>query len=128
MLAITLEVIACQGATTIDISWADRKLEKHCSSERAGARRWGIDHWSLMKRRLATLRGAPTLKDMDGAPGRCHPLTANRNGQFAVSLWGQFRLIFVPDHDPVPCLDDGGIDKALVTRISITEVADYHGD
>lgn len=81
-----------------------------------------------MKRRLATLRAAPTLKDMDGAPGRCHPLGADRTGQFAVSLWGQFRLIFVPDHDPVPRLHDGGIDPALITKISITEVVDYHGD
>jgi hypothetical protein len=28
----------------------------------------------------------------------------------------------------VPALDDGGIDRSLVTKISIREVADYHGD
>ena len=65
---------------------------------------------------------------MDEAPGRCHPLTADRAGHFAVHLWGQFRLIFIPNHDPVPLLDGGGIDRAIVTRISITEVGDYHGE
>lgn len=116
------------GVQAIDISWSDRKLEKTCSSDKAGSKRWGADRWPLLKRRLATLAGAPTLQDMDGAPGKCHALTADRAGQFAVHLWGQFRLIFVPDHDPTPRLDDGGIDRSSITRISITEVADYHGD
>lgn len=80
----------------------------------------------MLKRRLATLRAAPTLKDMDGAPGRCHALSANRAGYFAVSLWGQYRLVFAPNHEPVPRLDDGGIDRAGITRIEIIEVVDYH--
>jgi len=44
-----------------------------------------------------------------------------------MSLWGSYRLVFVPD-DPIPTLADGGIDRSLVTKISITEVVDYHGD
>jgi len=112
----------------IDISWSDGKLEKSCSSDKAGARKWGAEHWSLLKRRLATLRAAPTLKDMDQAPGRCHALSANRAGQFAVYLWGQYRLIFIPNHDPVPRVDDGGIDPSRITQITITEVDDYHGE
>lgn len=65
---------------------------------------------------------------MAGAPGKCHPLAADRSGQFALGLWGQFRLVFVPDQDPMPRLADGGLDQALVTKISIWEVVDYHGD
>lgn len=114
--------------TDIDISWSDDKLEKNCSSDKAGARRWGSDQWSLLKRRLATLHAAPTLKDMDQAPGRCHALRANRAGQFAVNLWGQYRLIFLPNHDPVPRIDDGGIDLTGITQIMITEVVDYHDE
>jgi proteic killer suppression protein len=128
MVSITPEVIACQGAPAIEIDWSDRKLEKQCSSDKAGLRHFGKDHWSLLRRRLDALTAAATLKDMDGVPGNCHALTADRAGEFAVSLWGPYRLIFVPNHDPVPTLDDGGIDRSLVTRISITEVADYHGD
>jgi proteic killer suppression protein len=111
----------------IDISWSDRKLEKSCASEKSGQRRFGADDWKLMKRRLASLIAAPTLKAMDGVPGRCHPLGADRNGQFAVHLGGAQRLVFAPDHDPTPLLDDGGIDTSQVTRIVITEVVDYHG-
>jgi len=81
-----------------------------------------------LKRRLTALMSADTLRDMDGVAGNCHALKADRKGQWAVSLWGQFRLVFVPAHDPMPLLDDGGIDTALVTKILITEVIDYHGD
>lgn len=108
--------------------WADGKLEKHCATDKAGQRHFGADQWKIMRRRLASLRAAPTLKDMDGVPGRCHQLGADRAGQFALALWGAFRLIFVPDHDPIPVVQDGGIARNLVTKISITEVVDYHGD
>jgi plasmid maintenance system killer protein len=116
-----------QWSHIIDISWSDRKLEKACASDKAGQRRWGAADWKLFKRRLAALLVAPTLKDMDGVPGNCHALRADRNGQFALHLWGSFRLVFIPSHDPLPVLADGGIDKARVTSIRITEVVDYHG-
>lgn len=112
----------------VDIAWSDRKLAKACASDSQGQRKWGADQWRLLKRRLASLEAAPTLKDMDGVPGRCHPLRADRRNEFAVTLWGAYRLIFVPDHNPMPTLADGGIDRAHVTRILITEVVDYHGD
>jgi proteic killer suppression protein len=102
-------------------------LEKACSDERRGTKHWGADQWSLLKRRLATLAAAPTLQDMEGAPGRCHQLRADRAGEFAVNLWGSYRLVFEPDHNPLPLLDDGGIDRARVTKIVTKEVVDYHG-
>ena len=116
-----------QGAT-IEISWSQNKLEKACTSDKRGQREWGAEHWRLLRRRLASLRAAPTLEEMKGVPGNCHPLHEDRRDQFAISLWGPYRLIFVPDHDPIPRLDDGGIDRTLVAQILITEVTDYHGD
>jgi proteic killer suppression protein len=64
---------------------------------------------------------------MDKVPGNCHALIADRAGGFAVSLWGAFRLIFEPDHDPLPTLDGGALDRTKVTHIIILEVTDYHG-
>jgi plasmid maintenance system killer protein len=111
----------------IDIAWSDHKLQKCCASEKNGQRTWGADNWKLLKRRLISLEVAPALTNLDGAPGKCHPLRADRAGQFALHLWGAHRLIFIPDHEPVPSLDDGGLDRARVTKILITEVVDYHG-
>lgn len=111
----------------IEISWANRRLEKSCADDRQGAKSWGAEQWKVLKRRLVSLRAAPTLSDMHGVPGNCHRLRADLAGEFAVDLRGPYRLIFEPDHDPVPRLDDGGVDTASVTNIKIKEVADYHG-
>jgi toxin HigB-1 len=112
----------------IEIAWANRKLEKSCSSDKRGRQQWGPQKWAILQRRLATLAAAPALKDMDGVPGRCHQLQADRAGRFAVYLWGSYRLVFVPGDEPLPLLDAGGLDRAHVTRIIIEEVVDYHGD
>lgn len=111
----------------IDISWSDRKLQKSCSSDRDGRRTFGADQWKALKNRIVSLEAAPTLADMHGVPGRFHELSADRGGQFALDLRGSSRLIFQPDHDSVPLLDGGGIDRTHVTKIVITEVVDYHG-
>lgn len=111
----------------IDISWSDRKLEKICATDSRGQRKFGAEGWRLLKRRLIALEAAPTLADMDGVPGRCHQLTADRAETFAVDLGRSYRLIFAPDQNPVPRLPDGGIDARRIIRIRITEVADYHG-
>lgn len=91
-------------------------------------RRWGADQWKILKRRLASLRAAPTLKDMAGVPGHCHRLTEDRRGAYAIALNGPYRLLFEPDHEPLPLLAGGLIDEALVTRVRVLEVVDYHGD
>ena len=56
----------------------------------------------------------------------CHPLKGFRDGQFAVHLWGGFRLIFVPDSHPLPISADGAVDIAQVTSVEILSVENYH--
>jgi len=74
------------------------------------------------------LRAADTLADISTLPpARCHQLTADRAGQFAVDAQHPFRLIFEPAHDSVLRKEDGGIDLTRVTAIRIVEVTDYHG-
>ncbi len=59
-------------------------------------------------------------------PVRRHQLTGGQKGQFAIDLVQPYRLIFKPDHEPVPRKDDGGIDLNQVTAIKIIDVKDYH--
>ena len=72
------------------------------------------------------LQAAPTLADVRGTPGRLHGLTGDRAGQYALDLRGSTRLIFEPNHDPVPERQGGGVDESRVTAIRIVEVVDYH--
>jgi len=83
---------------------------------------------SGLKRRLAILDSAACLNDVPtGSPDWCHELKGKLAGGFAVEVSGNYRLIFEPDHNPVPKLDDGGIDLKNVTAVRVLEVVDYHG-
>ena len=77
--------------------------------------------------RLAVLSEAPTLLMVPTIPpNRCHQLHGNRAGQFAVDLVHPHRLVFAPNHDPIPVKADGGIDMEQVTAITVIEIVDYH--
>lgn len=77
--------------------------------------------------RLAVLQNARNLGLVPTTPPeRRHQLRADRDEQFAVDLVHPYRLVFEPNHDPLPRKDDGGIDTDQVTAITIVDVVDYH--
>jgi toxin HigB-1 len=80
----------------------------------------------VIKSRLASLLAAETLADMSNVPGRCHALTADRAGQFAVHLLEPYRLVFVPVVHQSASGPDGALDLKRVTAISILEIVNYH--
>ena len=110
--------------SAIQVAFTDEKLARTCSTDNAGKRRYGQD-WSLIRRRLKELEAAPSLDDRQ--LGNPHPLTGQLAGTWAVSTSRNDRILFEIDHDPLPLLDDGGLDRKRVTAIAITEVNhDYH--
>jgi len=111
----------------MDILFRTKKFEKVCNDFRALQRERGERQARLIRRRLDELHAANTLADMGHLPPpRCHELGMNRKGQFSVDLDHPYRLLFIPAHDPVPLLPDGGIDLAQVTAIEILGVEDTH--
>lgn len=113
----------------MQIRFADRKLEKECNDDRLLQRRHGTERAKLLKRRLAVLEAANALSDLGPpyrGPMRCHELTGDRRGQLSIDLDHPYRLIFVPDHDPLPHRTEGGLDWSKVTEIRIVEIADPH--
>ncbi len=80
-----------------------------------------------LKNRLAVLRSARTLELVPNSPpDRRHQLQGKRDEEYAVDLIHPYRLVFKPDHEPLPRKHDGGIDTKQVTSITIIEVIDYH--
>lgn len=111
----------------MDLSFASRKLKKQMEDDKVMQRTFGKDRAKPLRLRLRTLTQASTLADVpSGPPDRCHLLTGDRAGQVAVTVKENWRLIFVPDHDPVPVKSDGGFDLVAITAICIIEVIDYH--
>lgn len=77
--------------------------------------------------RLAILKAAQTLEQVPiTPPDRRHQLRGDRDEQYAVDLVHPYRMIFKPNHDPLPRKNDGGIDTQQVSAITIMEVIDYH--
>ena len=78
-------------------------------------------------RRMSVLRAAANLDQVPyKKPERRHELSGKRKGTFAVDLKHPFRLLFRPNHDPVPLKEDGGIELKLITSIEIIGVEDNH--
>jgi len=76
---------------------------------------------------MMELRAASNLEVMKTIPAaNCHELKGDRQGEFAVDISGNFRLIFKPDHNPVPRKEDKSIDCIKVTDIQILDIGDYH--
>lgn len=111
----------------MEILFTSTKMQKLCSSEKVMLKSLGEPMARKLKQRLAELKAAETLVDIPkGPPPRCHELSADRQGQLSVDLVHPQRLIFVPDHDPLPLKEDGGLDWNHVTRVVILEIVDTH--
>ncbi|MBI2003648.1 MAG: killer suppression protein [Parcubacteria group bacterium] len=76
--------------------------------------------------RLEQLRACDSLKDMRQLPGRCHELTEDRKGQFAVSLVEPLRLILKPMGNPDNFTENGSIIWEKIKVVEIIEIVNYH--
>ena len=111
----------------MEIVFGSRKIEKLCNCAKDMRAKLGDRMAGVLQRRLAQLKAADTLAELAEVPGaRCHELAGGRKGQLAVTLVEPKRLLFEPDHDPVPSKPDGGFDWARITRIRVVEIVDYH--
>jgi toxin HigB-1 len=111
----------------MDLSFGSKKLQRELESAKAMQKAYG-QRAAKIKLRLDLLAESTNLADVPSTPPpRCHLLSGDYSGCFAVDIGGNWRLVFKPNHDPVPKLDDGGIDLKKVTAICVLEIVDYHG-
>ena len=111
----------------MQIVFQTSKLTKTFNSTSTLQKAYGDRIAQTIRRRLAILKNARTLSLVPTTkPERRHQLTGNRRGQYALDLIHPHRLVFKPDHEPIPRKKDGGIDTDRVTAITIIEVIDYH--
>ena len=98
----------------MDITYRDRKLEKICTDARTAERTYGLKMAEKIKQRVNEIKAAETVEIMIQLRiGRCHCLTQNRKGQYAVNLVHPYRLVF----------EKVGGDIRIV---KILEIVDYH--
>ncbi len=111
----------------MEIRFNRRKDQKTFESKRELQKKFGDPVARKIMARMGILKNAPNLTGVPTTPPtRLHQLTGNREGQFAVDLGQPYRLVFAPNHEPLPTKDDGGLDRGRVTAIIVLEVVDYH--
>ena len=88
------------------ITFRQRKLQRVVNDTRKLEATYGARMAKLIQRRLLVLEAADNLSQI---PPR-----------------GPLRLVFVPNHEPVPTTHDGGIDRTRVTDITVIGILDTH--
>ena len=111
----------------MEINFQNHRFAQQCSQKKKLKKKHGQIRARKIMQRLGALGAANTLADMRYFPGRCHELKGDHAGQLALDLDHPYRLIFEPDHDPIPRKGDGGLDWTAVTAVCIIGVEDYHG-
>ncbi|MFZ4525860.1 MAG: type II toxin-antitoxin system RelE/ParE family toxin [Chlorobium sp.] len=111
----------------MNIRYHTRKLEKSVENIFTIRKHYG-DRAKKVALRLQQLAAAANLDAVRILPSaNCHELKADRVGEIAVDISPNHRIIFIPDHNPLPKKDDGGLDWKSVTGIVIMTIGeDYH--
>nr|WP_169605368.1 type II toxin-antitoxin system RelE/ParE family toxin [Microscilla sp. PRE1] len=108
------------------INYKTKKLEKQLTLPKEMQKAFGTMA-KKVNQRMKELKAAEHLEVMKTiSAAKCHELKNDRKGQLAVAISGNYRIIFGPDHDPVPVNEDGGMDWQSITIIAIQEIVDYH--
>jgi plasmid maintenance system killer protein len=110
----------------MEIRFRKNKLQKQMSSASEIKKAFGVMAKKVAAR-LDEIAASPNLAILMQIPAaNCHALIADRKGQWALNISGNFRIIFEIDHDPIPLKDDGSVNTILVTIICVTDTEDYH--
>ena len=111
----------------MEITFQSNKLQKIFSSPSSLLRSYGVDRGKAIKRRISFIRSAQNLAEIPSEPPtRRHQLLGEKKGQFALDISKNYRLVFEPNHKPLPKNKDGGLDLTRITSIKILRVEDYH--
>ena len=104
-----------------------KRLGETCNSEKECKREWGEAGAKKVGQRLKELAAADTLQDMWHIPAAgFHALHGDREGQYAVSLHGAFRLVFEAVREAEDEAAGEEVDLSEIRKIRVLEVTDYH--
>lgn len=98
----------------MEITYKNKKIERVCTNAKTAERTYGREMADKIHQRIAEIEAADSVDMMiQFHIGRCHPLTQNRKGQYAVDLVHPYRLVFEKNGDEIQIAN-------------ILEIVDYH--
>lgn len=111
----------------MEVTYKNKHLQKCAEDESYSVRKLGPVRSEKYLQRLGDLFAAESLEDVRNLPGNYHELTANRKGQWAVSLDGPYRLIFTPHETPIPTDKNGKYVWVEIKGVELEDIENYHG-
>lgn len=101
------------------ISYKTNKFEKICKDFSASQKAYGKQIAIKLQQRINELQASNTFSDAFQIKSMyLHPLHGDREGEYAITLTGNWRLIVTP------CGDKIEIEK--IEEVRLDEVTDYH--
>jgi len=114
----------------MEISWENEALWKLFHNKTRAKRKLGPRSAEMLDTRWHELVNAPNVLEL--VAGFPHPISglkgkyAYLEGQYSLRLAEGKRLVFRPDHDPVPKKETGETDWEKDTSVTITYIGNYH--
>jgi len=108
----------------MQINFIDEKLRKLCEIKREAEKKLGSDSARKLCSRLSDLEAADNVHEL--IAGHPHPLQPDSLREFSLELSNGKRLVFKPDHEPIPIDEHNNTDWAKVTAIIVVYIGDYH--
>ena len=98
----------------MDITYRNNKIRKVCTNAKIAEKTYGREMAAKILQRIDEINAADTVEMMIKFHiGRCHALTQNRKGQYAVDLVHPYRLVFEKIGNEIQI-------------VNILEIVDYH--
>ena len=98
----------------MDITYRNNKIRKVCTNAKIAEKTYGREMADKIHQRIDEINAADTVEMMIKFHiGRCHALTQNRKGQYAVDLVHPYRLVFEKIGNEIQI-------------VNILEIVDYH--
>lgn len=98
----------------MEITYKNNKIRKICTDIKVAEKTYGAQMAEKIDMRISEISAADTVEMMiQFRIGRCHPLTQNRKGQYAMDLVHPYRLVFEKNGNEIQIAN-------------ILEIVDYH--
>lgn len=108
------------------LSYKTKKLEKSFTTDKGLAKSYGTLDKKIKQRRIQ-LTEADNLEVISKLPAlRLHQHKGQGKGTWSIDIHQNWRILFEIDQDPIPTLEDGGVDLKAITIICIESVEDPH--
>ncbi len=111
----------------MDILYRNKGIEKACTEQKEAVKRYGPNNQKKLVQRLGEIQAANNLETVLKLPAaRCHPLSGDLKGLWAVDLAHPFRLLFRLVNPDGTDIEEKDILPALVVAVRIWDIKDYH--